>query len=48
MSCHVNDSKPIAAVYYQTDPKVLRVIKSNIEEDKLSSEICTFLYKQRF
>lgn len=48
MSCHVHASKPIAATYYQTDPKFLKVIKSNIEEDKLSSEIRTFLYKQQF
>lgn len=36
---HGNASKSAAATYYQTDPEVLRVIKSNIEEDKLSSRI---------
>ena len=36
---HGNASKPAAATYYRTDPEVFRVIKSNIEEDKLSSRI---------
>ena len=39
MPCHGNASKPAAKTYYRTDPEVLRVIKSNIEEDKLSCEI---------
>ena len=36
---HGNASKSAAATYYRTDPEVFRVIKSNIEEDKLSSRI---------
>ena len=39
MPRHGSISKPTAATDYQTNPEVFRVIKSNIEEDKLSSEI---------
>ena len=38
MPCHGDASKPTAAIYYWANPVVLRIIKSNIEEDKLSSE----------